>query len=628
MRKLKRARAYLFLFVCIIFCSVQTVEILCAVKISGGGSTSVAYDAFLSNDEILSVYRDVGSTSPEWTKYGYNASLRASATKIETNNPTALTSALLNADANGNADLTKINKNLSRGVDDYTGRTIPVYGKIDYVNIDILTGELIGRYSDPNYKFEWFGRSVSLPSGSTLASGRTLTQDETFSVDCYTYYPTMYMRRCIENGKVWLSVSEKKFQNSVEIPEFYIATFTATLYNPDHTLANNEFGVIPRSYNSGRAIYSLNRGEVLNKFYASEGYPTFYNTFTQAEELKFCTNLTKAWKNKPSNLNGYKCASLCQGENYVAYVFSYLYLIKYANFDSQQVVGYGNVNSYSKYRSSYANKTEYINDRGETFSVDFSNDSNYFYLESIKSGGTIGLFDGEGAVSAGMQYGYTIDFTNNGDQKGIYSTQFLSYNNGEYRVLVDGYVGTDSYTSVLCLGQFDPWGNASTWIFGQAIISDGENLYLYSQNDNYDYEFSSGNSYQNGNYITTSFSGYDENVSKLFSANYQKVSYNIAINDASSTNSIYSGLGVDSTPSSLMNLIGMPSTNTQKVTSHIYGTCDGLEQKPTKIVDSEIFGIMKGGSTYYGGTAGLFFRRIYSNVNYTTHNIALRMMLV
>ena len=292
MRKLKRARAYLFLFVCIIFCSVQMVEILCAVKISGGGSTSVAYDAFLSNDEILSVCRDVNSTSPEWTKYGYNASLRASATKIETNNPTALTSALLNADANGNADLTKINKNLSRGVDDYTGRTIPVYGKIDYVNIDILTGELIGRYSDPNYKFEWFGRSVSLPSGSTLASGRTLTEDETFSVDCYTYYPTMYMRRCIENGKEWLSVSEKKFQNSVEIPEFYIATFTATLYNPDHTLANNEFGVIPRSYNSGRAIYSLGRGEVLNKFYASDGYPTFYSTFTQAEELKFCTNLT------------------------------------------------------------------------------------------------------------------------------------------------------------------------------------------------------------------------------------------------------------------------------------------------------------------------------------------------
>lgn len=176
--------------------------------------------------------------------------------------------------------------------------------------------------------------------------------------------------------------------------------------------------------------------------------------------------------------------------------------------------------------------------------------------------------------------------------------------------------------------QFDPWGNASTWIFGQAIISDGENLYLYSQNEDYAYDFISGNSYQNGNYITSTFSGFDDNVTKLLSAGYQKLSYNIAINDKTSNVVFYSGLGVDSTASSLMSLIGLPSVGSQNVGTHIKGTCDGLEQKYSKIVDSEIFGIMKGGSTYYGGNAGLFFRRIYSNLDYTTHNIMLRMMLV
>lgn len=391
------------MFVCIIFCSVQTVEILCAVKTGGSGGFSITYDALMHNDEILSVYRDINSTSPEWTKYGYNASLQANATKVDTNDPTALISALSSADANGNADLTKINASLSRGVDDYTNRSVPVYGKIDFVNVDISTGELIGRYSDPTYNFEWFGRSVTLKSGSTLASGRVLTADETFTVDCYTYYPTMYMRRCVEDDKEWISVSEKRFQDSVEIPEFYIATFMATVYNFDHSLASNDYGVIPRSYNSGRAIYSYLRGSNLTRLYGNEAYAQFENTFTQTEQLKMCTNLTKAWANRASKLNGYKCASLCQGENYVAYAFSYLYLIKYANYDSQSQVGLGNVNSYACFVKAYGNKTEYINDLGETIVTNYSSDSADFYHESIKSGGTIGMHNGTGAVSAGMQ---------------------------------------------------------------------------------------------------------------------------------------------------------------------------------------------------------------------------------
>lgn len=61
MRALKRFRAFLFMAVCLTICSVQAVQVICAVNIRGGGSTTATYDVFLSNDDILSVYQPVNS---------------------------------------------------------------------------------------------------------------------------------------------------------------------------------------------------------------------------------------------------------------------------------------------------------------------------------------------------------------------------------------------------------------------------------------------------------------------------------------------------------------------------------------------------------------------------------------
>lgn len=128
MRALKRFRAFLFMAVCLTICSVQAVQVICAVNIRGGGSTTATYDVFLSNDDILSVYQPVNSDDSTWTKYGHNATLNANATKIETTNVEALQSALTNKDSEGNADLTKIDANLTYGTDDYTKSTTPPFG--------------------------------------------------------------------------------------------------------------------------------------------------------------------------------------------------------------------------------------------------------------------------------------------------------------------------------------------------------------------------------------------------------------------------------------------------------------------------------------------------------------------
>ncbi len=264
----------------------------------------------------MSVYQPVNSDDPAWTKYGRNVTLSAAATKIETTNVTALQQALTNKDSNGNADLTKIKSGLSYSVDDYTNANTPVYGKIDIVNVDIQTGEIIGKLSDPNYKFEWFGRDVTLPAGTTLASGRILTAETTFTVDVYTYYPTMYIRRCIVDEKQWLSVSERNFLGAVKVPEFYTATFTATVYNPDKTLAKNSNGVIVRSYINNDMPLSYYKSAYLNEFYAtnSTDYSTEsnVNNTTQANMLQWCTNLTKAWEASATSLEGYKCAKVAK----------------------------------------------------------------------------------------------------------------------------------------------------------------------------------------------------------------------------------------------------------------------------------------------------------------------------
>lgn len=151
MRALKRFRAFLFMAVCLTICSVQAVQVICAVNIRGGGSPTATYDVFLSNDDILSVYQPVNSDDSTWTKYGHNATLNANATKIETTNVEALQSALTNKDSEGNADLTKIDANLTYGTDDYTKSTTPPLGS----NPNLLSRIALFSYFQTKFHYQY-----------------------------------------------------------------------------------------------------------------------------------------------------------------------------------------------------------------------------------------------------------------------------------------------------------------------------------------------------------------------------------------------------------------------------------------------------------------------------------------
>ena len=245
----------------------------------------VQYDT--NNEHLLTVSQPINQTTTAWTKVGYNAGLIAQATKLETNSASSLKVAYDSRDANGN---TGNNHN----VDDYT--TAVVYKDIDIVNVDIKSGEIIGKLSDVNYPFEWYGGDVTLPSGTILASGRELTQTETFTVDCYTYYPTIYARRWMVGDVQYITISDQKFPGATKIDEYYTATFESTIFNPDKTVATNDLGaIIVRSYsywwtpltNGGSTAF-------LQTYYGFGTLSGSTASTTQAQYLAWTNNLTTA----------------------------------------------------------------------------------------------------------------------------------------------------------------------------------------------------------------------------------------------------------------------------------------------------------------------------------------------
>ena len=649
----------MFLAVCMVLSIVQVIQVICAVNVGGSGDFSIKFETIENEDDILSVYQPVNSDEPAWTKYGRNATLSAAATKIETTNVTALQQALTNKDSNGNADLTKIKSGLSYGVDDYTNANTPVYGKIDIVNVDIKTGEIIGKLSDPTYNFEWFGRDVTISAGTTLASGRTLTADTTFTVDCYTYYPTMYIRRCIIDNNQWLSVSEKAFAGSVEVPEYYTATFTATVYNPDKTLAKNSNGVIVRSYINNDMPLSFFKSSYLNEYYAEN--ETDYSTggtdyAVQSNMLLWCTNLTKAWEASATSLEGYKCAKSCQGEGYTAFVYNYLYLIKYANNNAQNMVGSGNCRSYNKYNAltnadhsaENAGENEIltvtINGKAITYgkNVKFAGTnivktySAVTFFESIKSGATIGMSVSTGGNEAGMLYGYKVNYANttkNGyaEKEGLYTTQFLTHTASGKRVLLDGYVGSNGYTSVMCLGVADPWANMFTWVFGMAILNNtddpnrGENeavINIYATTENYNYKT---NNWVVNTYYGSGADSYATKISALNSAGYRKLGYNLPTADG-----FYSTLGItnSTTQENLKDtLIGLPSAEYRTV-AETQGLCDIYAVSSNNKKSQYIFGVIRGNNSNHNNWAGPFSISIIYNLSSNGNSIGLRTTLV
>ena len=164
---MKRTRVRLeisaFMMLCVFTLSVLSINAWALQQLSINSGVNVVYNAPMF--EALTVFQPINQEDPSWTKIGYNATLSANAVKIESNSLSDLASMLTDEDQDGNLD------GVTYTEDDYY--TAPVYRKIDNVNVDINTGEIIGKLSDPNYPFEWYGREVTLPEGYTLASGVT-----------------------------------------------------------------------------------------------------------------------------------------------------------------------------------------------------------------------------------------------------------------------------------------------------------------------------------------------------------------------------------------------------------------------------------------------------------------------
>ncbi len=615
--------------------SIDNLDVLCiriVVMLSpqSMGDSSSNFDIYIefmadvqySNSGILSVYQTINQADPTWTKFGYNATLNAAATKVETNSLSNLYTYLRDADEYGNA-------NIDYATDDYV-KFAPVYKDIDLVNIDINTGEIIGKLSDLNYDFEWYGRDITLTAGTELASGRTLSTTETFTVDVYTYFPTMYIRRWVVGDKMWLSLAENEFYGSVEIPEFYIATFVSTIFNPDKSIAHNSNDqIIPRSYVYDRCPVSEDSVSYLQTHYGYDSTSISGTTATakQSQYIEWMENLSSEWQS--SGLTSqYKEFSGVQGENWKMFIFNILMTIKYANNDMQSTVGMGSASSHAAY------KNKSITDcNGATVSMSSGNNA---YVEGTIGGGAIGVrttvsneintatYDSSnnykmsdtGYNKAGMNYGYNSTYTYGNHRQGLYLNQFLTYTTEDTRYVLDGYVGSNGYTSVFCLGLCNAWGNTWEWLFGSAALYDGSNVHAYVCFDDYD-SSDATHSWM----VTTNKNGYALNSAELVNnRNYIEMSYYLP----KSTN-YYRYLGttiIKSNP--LEMLVGLPSKNASTTTEG-YGLCDFYFCTTS---DTAVYGVARGGACNNDLRAGPFYFSVDNHVEHAHTRFTFRMLLV
>ena len=587
-------------------------------------------DVQYTSNDILSVYQEQDSTSASWVKFGYNSTLQPGATKLETNSLSNLYTYLNDADEYGNANITYAR-------DDYLNAV--VYRDIDLVNVDIDTGEIIGRLSDSNYDFEWYGRPITIAQGTTIASGRTLETDETFTVDVYTYYPEMYVRRWVVGNSQWMSVSDHTFSGAIRVKSFYTGTFEATVFSPvvdasgnvtNFTAAYNSYGIIPRSYVYDRQPLV---GQSSNYSITNYGYGDYSSiktdTITQLQAMRYATNLTKKWENS-SLPSEYRQASGVQGENWDIYVYNMLYIIKYGNNDSQSMVGQGNVKSFTAYNASGVK----VRNKSNSSITTGGNEVNS-RQESEKGSGCIGVYNPDqkgtaeyinigtggdtnyvlsptGFNAAGMNYGYNSTYTyhnssysnsNKSDRQGLFANQFLTYNDGVSRKLLDGYVGSDGYTSVFCLGKCNPWGNIFKWTFGQAVVADSsKNNYSFITFNDYDYKSSTSWYLSPGG-----TNGYEAQKPIFESRGYFEVGYNLM----SSNNYFrYMGTSIVDENCLQMMVVGMPIKG-QSSADATTGLTDGYYQQSTA---QNVFAVMTGGATDNATEAGIFFFRLLRGI--------------
>ena len=575
---------------------------------------------YITDENILTVCRENDVADPAWTKLGHNAELSASALKLSTNDPQKLANAYV-AGINNNATLSAFGANLTYECDDYDDAV--VYQDIDVVNVDINTGEIIGKLSDLDYPFEWCGGTVTLPAGSVLESGRTLSAQETFTVDVYTYYPTMYVRRWKVGNFTYLSVTDQDYTRFgfVKIDAHYVATCEAVTYNPNRHAAYNSYGLITRSYISGFSALTYQTNNFLESLieteprFSADGQATTVNP-TQEVMLGWADNLTKQWTayataNPTMAPYTQQIAKGVAGHDWHEFVYQMLYLIKYANNNSQTTVGYGTTSGVSAYGNLYKSN---IN---STYTAAVCK-----AIASQKTGGTIGVYNSSKDSSSGTFCGATYN-----DAHMLYGydcttpyiePDFLTYNNTERRILRDGFVGTDKYTSVCCLGKFNPWGSVFTWVCGVDVAVSGNLAYAFVQFDDYD----TTNYYMQ---IGTSLT-FDQKETTLLSYGYVKASYSIPI-----TAGYYRYYGVSNpttnstTLNALLLLVGIPDSSSSAGTTTT-GLCDNFYTRSDQ--KTQIYGLCVGNNTGGGDYAGLFSESIRNYINHIYCDIGFRTRLL
>ena len=565
----------------------------------------VQYDT--ENEHLLTVSQPINQVSTAWTKVGYNANLNAKATKIETNSATVLKNAYDSRDANGNTSNT-------HNLDDYIDAV--VYKDIDVVNVDIKSGEIIGKLSDENYPFEWYGGSVTLPSGTTLASGRVLTKNETFTVDCYTYYPTMYVRRWMVGDTQYITISDQSFPGATKIDAYYTGTFESTIFNPDKTVATNSLAaIIPRSYSYWWTPTTNASSSHLQTYYGFGTLSGSTTESTQAVYLGWANNLTTEWQNyltsNPS-MAEYIDVSGMQGENYHVFIQNLLYLVKYADNNGQAMVGYGNTYTRSLYQVSGIS----ISTPGGMVAT--GGNWQLAAVESERGGGAIGLKGnaggsaGEGLTfdNAGMAYTYS-------GSTPYYSQEFLTYSTGDRKFILDGYVGSDKYTGVWCLGMCDPWGNVWTWVFGAAVLHDESagKAYAYVNFDDYDCA--------NGNYITSdSTDAWETQDARFIANNYSRMTYNVP-----TVNGYYRYMGVSVVDSNngIQSLIGLPTSASSTGGGESAGLSDYLWSNH---MEAASFGVLRGGSSNDTTRVGALYYAVNGTLTHINAYFGFRSMLI
>ena len=192
-------------------------------------------------------------------------------------------------------------------------------------------------------------------------------------------------------------------------------------------------------------------------------------------------------------------------------------------------------------------------------------------------------------------------------------------------------MGSNSYTSVICLGVADPWANMFTWVFGMAVLNNTDDpnrgegeavINIYAMTENYNYNT---NNWLTSEYSGTGVESYGTKISALNSAGYRKLGYNLPTAEG-----FYSTLGItnSTTQENLKDtLIGLPSAESRTVAG-TQGLCDIYAVSSNNKESQYIFGVIRGKNNDHDNWAGPFSISIVYSLDTSGRSFGLRTTLV